>query len=96
MGNDIFYLKRDFIAFKEAIAFKESQGKYEVVNTLGYLGKYQFGRTTLHRFNIYNTQEFLRDPILQEKAFIALCKVNKWILRKDIKCYLKKFKDCIK
>ncbi|MDA9339927.1 peptidoglycan-binding protein LysM [Polaribacter sp.] len=85
LGNDIFYLKRDFIAFKEAIAFKESQGKYEVVNTLGYLGKYQFGRTTLHRFNIYNTQEFLRDPILQEKAFVALCKVNKWILRKDIK-----------
>jgi hypothetical protein len=39
----------------------------------------------LHRFNIYNTQEFLRDPILQEKAFVALCKVNKWILRKDIK-----------
>ncbi|MFB1040089.1 MAG: peptidoglycan-binding protein LysM, partial [Polaribacter sp.] len=53
LGNDIFYLKRDFIAFKEAVAFKESQGKYEVVNTLGYLGKYQFGRTTLHRFNIY-------------------------------------------
>ncbi|WP_339342561.1 peptidoglycan-binding protein LysM [uncultured Polaribacter sp.] len=85
LGNDIFYLKRDFIAFKEAVAFKESQGKYEVVNTLGYLGKYQFGRTTLHRFNIYNTQEFLRDPVLQEKAFVALCKVNKWILRKDIK-----------
>ena len=85
LGNDIFYLKRDFIAFKEAVAFKESQGKYEVVNTLGYLGKYQFGRTTLHRFNIYNTQEFLKDPVLQEKAFVALCKVNKWILRKDIR-----------
>ena len=66
------------------MAFKESQGKYTVVNTLGYLGKYQFGRTTLHRFNIYNTQDFLRNPELQEKAFIALCKVNKWILRKDM------------
>ena len=66
------------------MAFKESQGKYTVVNTLGYLGKYQFGRTTLHRFNIYNTQAFLRNPELQEKAFVALCKVNKWILRKDI------------
>ncbi|MFT5213838.1 MAG: hypothetical protein ACI9WV_001562, partial [Patiriisocius sp.] len=85
IGNDIFYLKRDFVAFKEALAFKESQGKYEVVNTLGYLGKYQFGSTTLHRFKIYNTQEFLKDPALQEKAFVALCKVNKWILRKDIK-----------
>jgi hypothetical protein len=60
------------------------------VNTLGYLGKYQFGRTTLHRFNIYNTQEFLKNPTLQEKAFVALCQVNKWILRKDIKRYIGK------
>ena len=81
---NIPYLQKNFVGFKEALAFKESQGKYTVVNTLGYLGKYQFGRTTLHRFNIYNTQGFLRNPELQEKAFVALCKVNKWILRKDI------------
>jgi hypothetical protein len=90
IGSDIFYLNRDFVAFKEAVAFKESQGKYAAVNTLGYLGKYQFGRTTLHRFNIYNTQEFLKNSILQEKAFVALCQVNKWILRKDIKRYIGK------
>jgi hypothetical protein len=90
IGSDIFYLNRDFVAFKEAVAFKESQGKYAAVNTLGYLGKYQFGRTTLHRFNIYNTQEFLKNPTLQEKAFVALCQVNKWILRKDIKRYIGK------
>ena len=82
---NIPYLQKDFVGFKEALAFKESQGKYTVVNTLGYLGKYQFGRTTLQRFKIYNTQAFLRNPELQEKAFVALCKVNKWILRKDIK-----------
>ncbi|HCY98208.1 MAG TPA: peptidoglycan-binding protein LysM [Polaribacter sp.] len=84
ISNTIFYLERDFVAFKEALAFKESQGKYEIVNTLGYLGKYQFGKTTLARFDIYDTQHFLKTPILQEKAFVALCKVNKWILRKDI------------
>ena len=82
---NIPYLQKNFVAFKEAVAFKESQGKYTVVNTLGYLGKYQFGRTTLERFKIYNTRAFLKNPELQEKAFIALCKVNKWILRKDIK-----------
>ncbi|PWG06265.1 peptidoglycan-binding protein LysM [Polaribacter aquimarinus] len=82
---NIPYLQKDFVGFKEALAFKESQGKYTIVNTLGYLGKYQFGRTTLERFRIYNTQAFLRNPELQERAFIALCKVNKWILRKDIK-----------
>ena len=82
---NIPYLQKNFVGFKEALAFKESQGKYTVVNTLGYLGKYQFGRTTLLRFKIHNTQAFLRNPELQEKAFVALCKVNKWILRKDIK-----------
>ncbi len=82
---NIPYLQKNFVAFKQAVAFKESQGKYTVVNTLGYLGKYQFGRTTLERLDIYNTSEFLQNPELQEKAFIALCKVNKWILRKDIK-----------
>ncbi|WP_437440094.1 peptidoglycan-binding protein LysM [Polaribacter batillariae] len=85
IDNSILYLPKDFMAFKEAVAFKESQGKYTVVNTLGYLGKYQFGRSTLERFRIYNTQAFLNNPELQERAFVALCKVNKWILRKDIK-----------
>lgn len=82
---NIPYLQRNFVAFKEAVAFKESQGKYTVVNTLGYLGKYQFGRTTLQRFKIYDTDSFLKNPELQEKAFTALCSVNKWILRRDIK-----------
>lgn len=82
---DIPFLLNDFVGFKEALAFKESQGRYRVVNKLGYLGKYQFGRETLKRFRIYNTQNFLKTPELQEKAFIAYCKVNKWILRKDIK-----------
>ncbi len=84
-AHNIPFIEKNFIAFKEALAFKESQGKYHVVNTLGYLGKYQFGATTLERFKIYDTEAFLRNPEQQEKAFKALCKVNKWILRKDIK-----------
>ena len=85
VAYNIPYLEKDFVGFKEALAFKESQGKYSSVNTLGYLGKYQFGRYTLERFNIYNTNSFLKDPELQEKVFVAYCKVNRWILRKDIK-----------
>lgn len=79
------FLGNKFNGFKEAVAFKESQGKYHVVNTLGYLGKYQFGKSTLERFRIYNTSHFLKTPKLQEDAFLALCSLNKWILRKDIK-----------
>lgn len=75
---------KSFIGFREALAFKESRGEYNCVNTLGYLGKYQFGKSTLKRFKIYNTNNFLKDSELQEDAFIALCSVNKWILRRDI------------
>ena len=82
---NIPFTGNSFNGFKEAVGFKESQGNYNVVNTLGYLGKYQFGKSTLKRFKIYNTQLFLDTPELQEDAFIALCSVNKWILRKDIK-----------
>ncbi|MDY7393735.1 peptidoglycan-binding protein LysM [Aureibaculum sp. 2210JD6-5] len=81
---------KSFVGFKEALAFKESQGKYDRVNTYGYLGKYQFGKGTLKRFKIYDTAEFLKDPELQEDAFLALCSVNKWILKRDIKRFVGK------
>ncbi|MFT5752230.1 MAG: hypothetical protein ACI828_001494 [Flavobacteriales bacterium] len=73
-----------FVGFKEALAFKESQGNYFVVNRLGYMGKYQFGRTTLELLGIRNKQTFLKDPLMQEKAFILNASRNKWVLRKDI------------
>ena len=87
---NIPFLHRDFIGFKEALAFKESQGKYRAVNTLGYLGKYQFGKTTLERFKIYDTTSFLGNPELQEKVFLMNIKRNKWILRREIKNYSNK------
>lgn len=76
-----------FIGFKEALAFKESQGKYHKVNTLGYLGKYQFGTETLKTIGIHDSVAFLRSPKLQEKAFVALLSKNKWELREEIQKY---------
>jgi len=78
-------ISNNFIGFKEALAFKESQGKYHRINSLGYLGKYQFGKNTLKRIKIYDTAEFLKNPKLQEEAFLTLCSLNKWILQRDIK-----------
>lgn len=83
-------LGKAFIGFKEALAFKESRGNYFTVNTLGYLGKYQFGRNTLKLIGIYNTNTFLNNPELQEKAFIAYTERNKWVLRRDIKRFVGK------
>ncbi len=81
-------LGNSFVGFKEALAFKESRGDYSSVNTLGYLGKYQFGSETLKLIGIYNTSQFLNDPDLQERAFIANTMRNKWILRRDIKRFV--------
>ncbi|TYA57245.1 peptidoglycan-binding protein LysM [Formosa maritima] len=78
-------LGKSFIGFKEALGFKESGGDYFTVNSFGYLGKYQFGKETLKMIGIYNPVHFLKNPELQEKAFIANAERNKWILRKDIK-----------
>ena len=83
-------LGKTFIGFKEALAFKESRGNYFTVNTLGYLGKYQFGRSTLKLIGIYNTNQFLNNPQLQEQAFIANTARNKWVLRRDIKRFVGK------
>jgi hypothetical protein len=85
------YTGNHFIGFKEAVAFKESQGKYRKVNSLGYMGKYQFGSKALRAIGINNDEAFLKNPALQEKAFIALLSKNKWILRNEIERYEGKF-----
>ena len=76
-----------FIGYKEAIAFKESQGKYKKVNSLGYMGKYQFGAATLKTIGVNDTNQFLNNPRMQEKAFVALLSKNKWKLKDIIKKY---------
>jgi hypothetical protein len=76
-----------FIGYKEAIGFKESQGQYRKINSLGYLGKYQFGVETLKTVGINNSAEFLDSPKLQEKAFVALLSKNKWELQDEILKY---------
>jgi hypothetical protein len=86
-------LGKSFVGFKEALAFKESRGNYFTVNTLGYLGKYQFGKNTLKLIGIYNPSQFLNDPKLQESAFIAYTARNKWVLRRDIKRFVGKYID---
>ncbi|WP_142783165.1 peptidoglycan-binding protein LysM [Changchengzhania lutea] len=84
------YLGKTFVGFKEALAFKESRGNYFTVNNFGYLGKYQFGKETLKMIGIHNPKNFLNNPALQEKAFIANAERNKWILRRDIKNFVGK------
>ena len=91
-GNTFFssQLSNNFIGFKEALGFKESRGNYFVVNTLGYLGKYQFGANTLKLMGVYDASDFLKNPKLQETIFELNVSRNKWILRRDIKRFVGK------
>ncbi|OMQ08044.1 peptidoglycan-binding protein LysM [[Flexibacter] sp. ATCC 35103] len=84
---NVLFTEKRLISFKEAVAFKESQGKYRLVNSLGYMGKYQFGSKALRAVGVQNDKAFLKDPALQEKAFLALLSKNKWILRNEIEKY---------
>jgi hypothetical protein len=81
------YTARFFIGFKDALAFKESQGKYHKINTLGYMGKYQFGAETLREIGVSNHQHFLQNHCLQEQAFLVLLAKNKWDLQDEIDAF---------
>ena len=76
-----------FIGFKEAIGYRESENKYKKINSLGYMGKYQFGSETLKSVGIHDAALFLRSPKMQERAFVALLAKNKWILQDIIEKY---------
>ena len=78
---------KSFTGFKEAIAFKESQGQFKLINSLGYMGKYQFGIAALRTIGINNTTAFLNNPGLQEIAFVVLLAKNKWELKDEIEKY---------
>jgi len=90
------FLGKTFIGFKEALAFKESQGRYNIINEFGYMGKYQFGKSTLQLIGIYNPDLFMKDSELQENAFSAYAARNKWILRRDIKRYVGRYVNGVK
>jgi len=84
---EIPFTGKSFVAFKQALGFKESQGKYDVVNDLGYAGKYQFGTMALREVGITDRKEFIQNPVLQEEAFKTLLAINKNALQKEIRKY---------
>lgn len=87
---DIPFTGKSFAGFKQALAFKESQGSYKKVNSLGYLGKYQFGKGTLQTIGVRDSLRFMNSPRLQEKSFEALLAINKHELRNEIQKYVGK------
>ena len=75
-------------SFLDAIGHKESGNNYDIVNSYGYMGRYQFGKRTLRGLGYNVTQEeFLSSPEVQEMAMMSLLKHNKKKLQKYIDQY---------
>lgn len=71
--------------FLDAIGHRESTNRYDVVNPWGYMGRYQFGKSTLKGLGYdVSRKEFLSNPELQEEAMMALLNHNKEKLQKYI------------
>ena len=79
------YHQEELENFLDAVGFRESSNDYTVTNKWGYMGKYQFGRSTLKGLGYKVTKkEFLNNPQLQEEAMMALLLHNKEKLQKYI------------
>ena len=85
ISHKIPFIVKDFVGFKEFLGFFESGSDYKKINRLGYLGKYQFGRSTLKVLRVKKINKFINIPELQEKAFLMNVMRNKWILRREIR-----------
>ena len=82
------YHKVELDNFLSAIGFRESGNRYDITNTFGYMGKYQFGKSTLKGLGYkVSKKEFLNNPDLQEEAMLSLLNHNKEKLQKYIDVY---------
>lgn len=75
--------------FLNRMGFLESSNNYRKVNSLGYLGKYQFGRSTLQTLGLDSVliEKFIHSPKLQERVMIKNLKYNKRVLNKHIETF---------
>ena len=79
---------KNLIRFLEDLGHSESRGRYDIENSYGYLGKYQFGMSTLKGLGYkISDKDFLNSPHIQEEAMLKLLNHNKKHLKKYIERY---------
>jgi hypothetical protein len=109
---------RDFTAFKEAVGKRETGGfdrkkfksQYDVVNSFGFLGKYQMGKLRLYDLGysidgwkpkgqpikmVLSKDEFLNSPTLQESLFKKHVLLYKNYALKKHSAYLGRVTYCV-
>lgn len=80
--------KNDLKKYLYDLGARESKNNYQIVNRWGYMGRYQFGMSTLKSigFNV-TKEEFLQDALLQDMAMIELLRKNRVTLSEHIHKY---------
>lgn len=82
------YHDNELSMFLTDIGFRESGNRYDITNKWGYMGRYQFGKSTLKGLGFeVSKSEFLSNPQLQDSAMMALLLHNKEKLQKYIDVY---------
>ena len=82
------YHEDELQRFLTDIGHRESGNRYDITNTWGYMGRYQFGKATLKGLGFHvSKKEFLNNPHLQDSAMMALLNHNKEKLQPYIDIY---------
>lgn len=90
----IKYYEQQFQAFLDHLAYKESTWNPDTVNSVGYIGKYQFGRDALRDVGLFvSPSNFKKNPgifpeELQDSAIVRLLLLNKSRLSKEMDMYI--------
>ena len=89
----IMFKENGHDAFLKAIGNYESGNRYHITNRFGYMGRYQFGKSTLKALDIdVSRKEFLNSPPLQEEAMDRLLTANYKSLRRYLRKYEGKYR----
>src|SRR5690625_2667713 len=55
---NVLQLGKTYVGFKEVLSFKESQGIYDIINSYGYVGNYQYAHISLNAIGITEIEKF--------------------------------------
>ena len=90
--EDEIVIVKDYYAFLNDLGHRESGNRYGVVNKYGYMGRFQFGKSTLKTLKIKVDKEtFLSNPQLQDYAMHKLLCYN----QNKLKYYIDNFEGQI-
>jgi hypothetical protein len=88
ISNDEEHENTELFTYLDKLGERESGGDYTAVNSFGYMGKYQFSRTTLNGLGLFiSKNEFLNNPTVQDSMVIELLLHNRQLMGSYIQKY---------